>query len=108
MSSCGSRTGARSECGRGLAAVVHWAFGDLQIPRLELYVEPWNTASARTAERVGFRREGLLRSWQQVGEERRDRFMYAMTGVDLSWPAAGRRLTSAAWRPSRRRRLAVG
>ncbi|MEU5539335.1 GNAT family N-acetyltransferase [Streptomyces sp. NPDC020362] len=67
-----------------LSAVVRWAFGDLQIPRLQLYVEPWNTASVRTAERVGFRREGLLRSWQQVGEERRDMFMYSMLGTDLS------------------------
>ncbi|MFG2125953.1 GNAT family N-acetyltransferase [Streptomyces sp. NPDC048710] len=69
---------------QALSAVVRWAFGDLQIPRLQLYVEPWNTASVRTAERVGFQREGLLRSWQQVGEERRDMFMYSMLGVDLS------------------------
>ncbi|MGH8828522.1 MAG: GNAT family N-acetyltransferase, partial [Jiangellaceae bacterium] len=60
----------RSARGHGVAvealrAVSRWALGDLQIPRLQLYVEPWNAASARTAERVGFRREGLLRSWQQ-------------------------------------------
>lgn len=80
---------AESARGQGVAAealqaVVRWAFGDLQIPRLQLYVEPWNVASQRTAERVGFQREGLLRSWQQVGEERRDMIMYSMLGVDLS------------------------
>lgn len=72
-----------------LRAVVRWALGDLQIPRLQLHVEPWNVASQRTAERVGFQREGLLRSWQQVGEERRDMIMYSMLGVDLSSPTAG-------------------
>ena len=80
---------ARSARGQGIAAealraVVHWAFGDLRIPRLQLYVEPWNTASQRTAERVGFQREGLLRSWQQVGDERRDMIMYSLLDVDLS------------------------
>jgi RimJ/RimL family protein N-acetyltransferase len=47
-------------------------------------VEPWNTASLRTAERAGFTREGLLRSWQRVGEQRRDMYTYARLG-----PAAG-------------------
>ncbi|MFC7219865.1 GNAT family N-acetyltransferase [Streptomyces polyrhachis] len=66
-----------------LRAVAAWALGDLQIPRLQLYVEPWNIASRRTAERVGFQREGLLRSWQRVGEARRDMIMYSMLAVDL-------------------------
>lgn len=79
--------------GRGVAAealraVAAWALGDLRIPRLQLYVEPWNAASQRTAERAGFQREGLLRSWQQVGEERRDMIMYSMLGVDPSSPTA--------------------
>ncbi|MFD8421082.1 GNAT family N-acetyltransferase [Streptomyces sp. NPDC059466] len=78
---------AKSARGQGAAAaalraVTVWALQDQRIARLELHVEPWNTASIRTAERVGFRREGLLRSWQQVGEERRDMFMYAMVDGD--------------------------
>ncbi|MFB7666312.1 GNAT family N-acetyltransferase [Kitasatospora sp. NPDC056138] len=71
-----------------LRAVARWALADLRIPRLQLYVEPWNTASQRTAERVGFQREGLLRGWQQVGDERRDMIMYSMLGVDVPPPAA--------------------
>ncbi|MFF2204867.1 GNAT family N-acetyltransferase [Streptomyces sp. NPDC058145] len=66
----------------GLSAVVRWAITDLEIPRLELYVEPWNVASLKTAERAGFKREGLLRSWQLVGSERRDMFMYALLRDD--------------------------
>lgn len=73
--------------GRGVAAeavgaVVRWALWELEVPRLQLYVEPWNVASRRTAERVGFRREGLLRGWQQVGEERRDMLVYAKLRAD--------------------------
>ncbi|MER5604223.1 GNAT family protein, partial [Streptomyces sp. NPDC002265] len=64
-------------------AVAGWALRDLQIPRLELWVEPWNTASVRTAERAGFQREGLLRGWQQVGDERRDMFMYSLLNDKL-------------------------
>lgn len=60
-----------------LGAVAAWSFEQLRIPRLQLYVEPWNGASIRTAERAGFRREGLLREWQQFGDSRRDMFMYA-------------------------------
>ncbi|MFF9016408.1 GNAT family N-acetyltransferase [Streptomyces sp. NPDC014870] len=59
-----------------LTAVSAWALGELGIPRLQLLVEPWNDASAKTAERAGFVREGLLRSWQEVGGERRDMWMY--------------------------------
>ncbi|GGW65788.1 N-acetyltransferase [Streptomyces lucensis JCM 4490] len=68
----------RGAAGTALEAVVGWARRELCIPRLELYVEPWNSASWRTAERVGFQREGLMRSWQQVGTERRDMFMYSL------------------------------
>lgn len=77
--------------GQGVAAeavrtVAEWALGELQIPRLQLYVEQWNVASQRTAERAGFQREGLLRGWQQVGEERRDMYVYSMLTTDLSTP----------------------
>lgn len=84
---------AGSARGQGVAAealraVAYWALGDLRIPRLQLYVEPWNAASSRTAERVGFQREGLLRSWQLVGEERQDMIGYSMLAADLPPQAA--------------------
>jgi RimJ/RimL family protein N-acetyltransferase len=61
---------------------------ELQVPRLELYVEPWNTASVKTAERAEFQREGLLRSWQQVGGTRRDMYIYARLPSDQVPPAS--------------------
>jgi ribosomal-protein-alanine N-acetyltransferase len=74
---------AGSHRGRGLAAdalrtLVRWALTVPGVDRVELYVEPWNVASARTATNAGFVREGLLRSWQAVGGERRDMDMYAV------------------------------
>ncbi|MFJ2023410.1 GNAT family N-acetyltransferase [Streptomyces sp. NPDC087897] len=65
-----------------LRTVSGWALRDLGVPRLQLYIEPWNTASARIAEETGFRREGLLRGWQRVGDERRDMAVYALLNTD--------------------------
>jgi [ribosomal protein S5]-alanine N-acetyltransferase len=78
----------RKAAGLALQALALWALHELQIPRLELYVEPWNTASVITAERAGFQREGLLRSWQEVGGARRDMYMYARLPGDQVSPAS--------------------
>jgi RimJ/RimL family protein N-acetyltransferase len=61
-----------------LRTLVDWAFRSLAVDRLELYAEPWNAASWRTAEAIGFAREGLLRRWERVGSERRDMYMYSL------------------------------
>ncbi|ROV66861.1 N-acetyltransferase [Streptomyces globisporus] len=74
-----------------LRTVTGWALRDLGVPRLQLCIEPWNTASARIAEDIGFRREGLLRGWQQVGDERRDMAVYALLKSD--GPVDGRAVT---------------
>ena len=73
----------RGAAGRALTALAAWALGPLGIPRLELYVEPWNLPSIRTAEQAGFVREGLLRSWQVVGAERRDLYGYSLLASDI-------------------------
>lgn len=61
-----------------LLALTRWAVTLDGVARLELYVEPWNEASWRSAEACGYRREGLLRSWQLVGDERKDMFVYSI------------------------------
>ncbi|WP_229054245.1 GNAT family N-acetyltransferase [Aeromicrobium sp. Leaf350] len=61
-----------------LATAVAWAWTLRDLHRLELHVEPANLGSARAAERVGFEREGLLRSWLPVGDERRDVVVMAL------------------------------
>ncbi len=65
-----------------LGTATRWALRLPGVYRVELYVEPWNQGSWRTAERVGYRREGLLRGWQRVGTERRDMYMYAVLPGD--------------------------
>ena len=72
---------------RGLArhalrVVSQWGLTLSDVHRLELYIEPWNRGSWRAAERVGYQREGLLRSWQPVGDQRRDMYMYSMLPAD--------------------------
>jgi RimJ/RimL family protein N-acetyltransferase len=52
-----------------LTAVIEYAFGTLGARRLEADTHPRNAASLRALERVGFRREGLLRERWQVGDE---------------------------------------
>jgi RimJ/RimL family protein N-acetyltransferase len=60
-----------------LRTLTTWGERLPQVHRLELYVEPWNEGSWRTAEHAGFEREGLLRSWEQGGSERRDMLIYS-------------------------------
>jgi len=52
--------------------------------RIELQVEPSNEGSWRAAERVGYMREGLMRSWRQVGDERRDLYLCSLLPSDLT------------------------
>lgn len=73
--------------GRGIATAAltaltafAWTIPDLH--RVELYIEPWNTGSIRTAEHAGFTREGLLRSHQAIGGRRRDMYLYSAVRGD--------------------------
>jgi ribosomal-protein-alanine N-acetyltransferase len=73
---------APGDRGRGLAAAALTAltaFGWTipQLHRIELHIEPGNTASVRTAENAGYLREGLLRSHTGIGGRRRDMLLFA-------------------------------
>lgn len=72
--------------GRGLAsdavtALTTFAWSIEQLHRVELYIEPWNIGSVRTAEHAGYQREGLLRSHQEIGGQRRDMLLYSQVRV---------------------------
>ncbi|HWN22202.1 MAG TPA: GNAT family protein [Gaiellaceae bacterium] len=74
--------------GRGAATdalrlVSRWAFEGLGVERLSLITDPENTASQRVAERAGFRREGILRSWHPTRSGRRDAVMFSLLPTDL-------------------------
>jgi RimJ/RimL family protein N-acetyltransferase len=46
--------------------VVSWAFAEVGVERLEVLTYPGNAASQALAEKLGFRREGLLRGYLAV------------------------------------------
>ena len=60
-----------------LCALTCFAWTIPSLHRLELYIEPWNGASIRTAVRAGYEREGLLRSHKEISGKRCDMFLYA-------------------------------
>jgi ribosomal-protein-alanine N-acetyltransferase len=73
---------APADRGHGLAAAALTAitaFGWTipQLYRIELYIEPGNSASVRTAENAGYLREGLLRSHTEIGGRRHDMLLFA-------------------------------
>ncbi|MEO8716151.1 MAG: GNAT family protein [Acetobacteraceae bacterium] len=74
---------ARAEWGRGYApeaarAVLGCAFDTLGFNRVEAYCVPENVTSIRVLEKIGMRREGVLREYVAIGGQLRDRAVYAL------------------------------
>ncbi|MEV0380028.1 GNAT family protein [Nonomuraea sp. NPDC050643] len=63
----------------GLKLLVAYAFGEMELHRLEANIQPSNTASLRLIERVGFEREGCSRNFQYVDGAWRDHERWAIT-----------------------------
>ena len=68
-------TGANRE---SKSLVAHLAFGPLGFERLASYADVRNGRSQRALEKVGFVREGVLRSFHRHGDEPRDVVVYSM------------------------------
>jgi [ribosomal protein S5]-alanine N-acetyltransferase len=68
---------------RALSLICGYAFDELRLARVEVTIEPENTASRATAESVGFREEGLLRSYLYIAGSRRDMLMYSLLPGDI-------------------------
>jgi RimJ/RimL family protein N-acetyltransferase len=74
----------RGVCTSALRALSRWALEELELGRLELVTDPDNVASQRVAEKVGFRREGVLRSHLLHRDgQRRDSVMYSLLPGEL-------------------------
>jgi RimJ/RimL family protein N-acetyltransferase len=69
---------------RALGLLCRLGFDELNVRRIELWIEPENVGSIRVAESVGFLREGVLRSFMVVGGRRRDMLMYSLLPEDLA------------------------
>jgi ribosomal-protein-alanine N-acetyltransferase len=83
----------KSLAGWALRGVVAFAFEVLAIPRLHLFIEPWNIASQKTAEFAGFTQEALLRGWERINDVQRDVYSYAL--MREQWVAGDMEYTDA-------------
>ena len=78
-----------AQAGRGLATdavrtALRFAFGPMGLHRVEADVDPDNAASLRVLERLGFRREGLLRErWFTFGRWK-DTVLLGLLAADLA------------------------
>jgi RimJ/RimL family protein N-acetyltransferase len=61
-----------------LQALLRYAFQTLDFNRLEADIDPRNTASAKTLERLGFQKEGYLRERWIVNGEISDTWLYGL------------------------------
>jgi ribosomal-protein-alanine N-acetyltransferase len=74
-----------------LQAFIRYAFNTLDLLRLEADIDPRNSASARTLERLGFQQEGLLRERWVVNVEISDTALYGLLKSD--WLASDNHLS---------------
>lgn len=80
---------AKEARGRGIATravrlLARWAIVDLGLERLELMTSVDNVVSQAVADRAGFAREGLLRSYVTHGCGRIDVVMFSLVPADLA------------------------
>jgi RimJ/RimL family protein N-acetyltransferase len=67
-----------------LRLLSRFALDELELQRLDLVTDPDNVASQRVAEKVGFRREGVLRSHLRHPDGRiRDSVMFSLLPGEL-------------------------
>ena len=74
----GSTYWGKGYMNEALTALIVHAFDVLNLRRLEADVDPRNTPSVRTLERLGFQREGFLRERWHVGGELQDALFYGL------------------------------
>ena len=78
-------TAARGEghATRAVRLITAWGFRSLALQRIELMAATGNPASQRVAERCGFTREAVLRSYLQAQHERQDMVAFGLLADEL-------------------------
>jgi ribosomal-protein-alanine N-acetyltransferase len=76
-----------AHCRQGIAmeavsAMIRFCFQDLGLHRLQAFIHADNAPSLKLIEKLGFRREGLLRDNLRVGDEWRDDLLYALLSTN--------------------------
>jgi RimJ/RimL family protein N-acetyltransferase len=67
---------------QAIEALIHFAFNDLKLHRLEADTDTENTSSMALLEKLGFKREGLFRERWYVYDEWADSVMYGLLNSD--------------------------
>jgi RimJ/RimL family protein N-acetyltransferase len=73
----------RGHVTRAVRLVTAWGFRSLGLERIDLLAATENPASQRVAERCGFTREAVLRSYLQGKEGRQDMVAYGLLAKDV-------------------------
>lgn len=74
----------RGICTRALRLLSRHALDELEVQRVDLVTDPDNAASQRVAEKVGFRREGVMRAHLRHPDGRiRDSVMFSLLPGEL-------------------------
>ena len=68
---------------RAIRLASSWGFRKLGLERTEILVHPDTEASQRAAEKAGFTREGVLRSYTRVKDERFDMWSFSALPGEL-------------------------
>ena len=68
---------------RAVRLLCRWAFDRFSLARIQIHTLPGNTASERVAERAGFTREGVLRSFTEMKGKRTDVTMFSLLPGEL-------------------------
>ncbi|MFZ1813317.1 MAG: GNAT family protein [Rhizobiaceae bacterium] len=79
---CGVMHAGKGNMSKGVAMALPFAFQTLGMRRVEAACIPGNLRSKKLLERLGFRQEGLLRSYLEINGERRDHLLYALLNDD--------------------------
>jgi ribosomal-protein-alanine N-acetyltransferase len=66
-----------------LRLMTRWVAENTGAGRLQLHADVENIASQRVAEKAGFIREGVQRSWIDIRGERRDMVSYSLLPDEL-------------------------
>jgi len=75
------------------ALLVYFAFNKLKLHRVFATCDPKNAASIRVLEKVGLKREGLMRGYMKQNDKWADSLLYAILKSDVE--AAGNAYNSA-------------
>ena len=73
---------------RAVRLITAWGFRSLALERIDLLAATGNPASQRVAERCGFTREAVLRSYLASSEGRQDMVAFGLLASDPRGPSA--------------------